>query len=109
MVMSVDPAAAERIWFAVAPDGSEHTLVLRVGVPTQQPEGQWGASISLGVLDPRAHPSLALMHGRPWTKECASLLVALSTLRKMGGGSSGSKVVRQRRLRNLFVVFERSN
>jgi hypothetical protein len=55
MVMSVDPAAAERIWFAVAPDGSEHTLVLRVGVPTQQPEGQWGASISLGVLDPRAH------------------------------------------------------
>ena len=83
--------------------------MLRVGVPTQQPEGQWGASISLGVLDPGAHTIFGVDAWQAVDEGMASLLVALSTLRKTGGGSSGSKVVRQRRLRNLFVVFERSN
>ena len=48
----VDPfiAAAERRWFAIAPDGTEHSLVLAVGIPTEGNEN-WSASVSLGILD----------------------------------------------------------
>ena len=48
-------AAAERTWFAVAPDGTEHDVVLRIDVPTLQPGGEWRAPLSLGALEPRAH------------------------------------------------------
>jgi hypothetical protein len=47
--------AAERTWFAVAPDGTEHEVVLRVGVPTLEPGGEWRAPVSLGALESRIH------------------------------------------------------
>ena len=53
--MSLDALAAERTWFAVAPDGTEHDVVLRIGVPTCEPDGQWRATVSLGVLESRTH------------------------------------------------------
>lgn len=49
--MSQQLIAAERRWFAIAPDGSEHEIVIRVGAPKPQPGGEWSASISLGSLD----------------------------------------------------------
>jgi hypothetical protein len=47
--------AAERTWFAVAPDGSEHDVVLRITAPTLQPGGEWRAPVSLGALEPHIH------------------------------------------------------
>ena len=49
----MDAVAAERTWLAVAPDGTEHELVLRVGIPTQAPGGEWWSAVSLGVLESR--------------------------------------------------------
>lgn len=48
-------AAAERTWFAVAPDGSEHDVVMRIGVPVEAPGGEWRAVVTLGVLESRSH------------------------------------------------------
>jgi len=45
--------AAQREWIALAPDGTEHTLLLQVGVPAQHPAGDWSVSVSMGVLDPK--------------------------------------------------------
>src|SRR5260221_4880675 len=53
--MPLETLAAERTWFAVAPDGTEHDIVLRIGVPTCEPDGQWRATGSLGVLESRTH------------------------------------------------------
>ena len=53
--MSPTTSALEREWFAVAPDGTEHALVLRVGLPVLQSDGHWTAAASLGVLDPHVH------------------------------------------------------
>ena len=44
--------AAERTWFAVAPDGTEHQVILRVGIPVLAPSGEWWAAVSLGALEP---------------------------------------------------------
>ena len=41
----------ERLWFAIAPDGSEHELVLRVGYPEPRAGGHWASTVWLGVLD----------------------------------------------------------
>lgn len=53
--MTRPPLAAERTWFAVAPDGTEHFVVLRIEAPTLQPGGEWLAPVSLGALEARAH------------------------------------------------------
>src|SRR5687768_9870795 len=53
--MTLEPTAAEKTLFAVAPDGTEHSVVLRVGIPERRPDGLWSASVSLGALD--SHPS----------------------------------------------------
>ena len=53
--MAIEPIAAERAWFAVAPDGTEHDVVLRVGLPTPAPGGEWRAAVTLGVLESRVH------------------------------------------------------
>jgi hypothetical protein len=45
--------AAERLLFATAPDGTQHELVLRVGIPTQAATGEWRSWVSLGVLESR--------------------------------------------------------
>ena len=50
-LMAVDSAYIERTWIAVAPDGIEHDLILRVGLPKPRPEGDWVAAVSLGALD----------------------------------------------------------
>lgn len=49
--MSNDPAYIERAWVAIAPDGIEHDLILRVGFPKPRPGGDWVTAVSLGVLD----------------------------------------------------------
>ena len=54
-LMSSDPIVLEREWFAVAPDGAEHALLLRVSRPIQLPRGEWSATASVGVLDPTPH------------------------------------------------------
>jgi hypothetical protein len=45
----------EREWWAVAPDGTESALVLRVENVSRQPSGDWAADVSLGDIDPRPH------------------------------------------------------
>jgi len=52
--MTSESAVIEREWLAVAPDGTEHKLLLRVNRPTQQSRGDWAAEISMGEIDP--HP-----------------------------------------------------
>ncbi|WP_139350605.1 hypothetical protein [Rhodanobacter sp. B04] len=54
--MSTELFAAERTWFAVAPDGTEHDAVLRIGVPTHAPGGEWRAVVSLRPMESRSHP-----------------------------------------------------
>jgi hypothetical protein len=48
-------ACVERTWFAVAPDGTEHTLHLRIGVPEKGSRGEWTCEVWVGVLDPGSH------------------------------------------------------
>lgn len=47
---------AERIWFAVAPDGTEHEVVVSVGVPIKTERGGWRCVASVGCLEARTHP-----------------------------------------------------
>ena len=51
----METLAAERTLCAIAPDGAEHEVTLRVGVPTAAPSGEWWASVSLGALEARQH------------------------------------------------------
>jgi hypothetical protein len=53
--MGTDNAFVEREWLAVAPDGTEHRLVLRVGNLSRQPRGDWAAEVSLGDVEPRPY------------------------------------------------------
>jgi hypothetical protein len=53
--MSDLAVAAERIWFGIAPDGTEVDVVIRVSVPMLQREGEWRAPVSLGVLESKTH------------------------------------------------------
>src|ERR1700754_2813497 len=41
----------ERTWFGVAPDGSEHDVRLRIGIPELRVGGEWSAEISLVPLE----------------------------------------------------------
>ncbi len=43
--------AVRRVWFGIAPDGSEHEIELRVSTP-QPRDDDWFANVSLGALDP---------------------------------------------------------
>ncbi|WP_206098448.1 hypothetical protein, partial [Oleiagrimonas sp. MCCC 1A03011] len=54
-LMDVNLPAAERIWIGVAPDGTEHQVHISVGVPTQQPGGEWTAPVSLGAVEARVY------------------------------------------------------
>lgn len=47
--------AAERTWFAVAPDGTEHDVVVSVGVPIKTERGEWRSVASVGCLEARTH------------------------------------------------------
>lgn len=53
--MPIEPFAAERTWFGVAPDGAEKEVVLRIGVPTVAPGGEWRSTVSLGILESRTY------------------------------------------------------
>jgi hypothetical protein len=49
-----DPRAhIERTWVGIAPDGEEHELIFRVGLPKPRSEGDWVSEVSLGVLNSR--------------------------------------------------------
>ena len=45
----------KRTWFAIAPDGAEHDVVISVGLPAQVPRGEWRAVVSVGCLESRTH------------------------------------------------------
>jgi hypothetical protein len=53
--MGTDDAVVQRDWLAVAPDGTEHRLALRVGNLSRQPTGDWTAEVSLGDIEPRPY------------------------------------------------------
>jgi hypothetical protein len=53
--MEIDNFFIEREWFAVAPDGTEHKLTLRVGNLSPDSKGDWAGEVSLGDLDPRPY------------------------------------------------------
>jgi len=50
-----EDAFIEREWLAVAPDGTEQSLLLRVGNASRHSTGDWVADVSLGALEPRPH------------------------------------------------------
>jgi hypothetical protein len=54
--MSSNTFVAERIWFAVAPDGTEHEVVVSVALPTKTDRGEWRCVALVGGLDARPHP-----------------------------------------------------
>ena len=45
----------EREWLAVAPDGTEHKVVLRVGNVSRQATGDWTADVSLDGIELRSY------------------------------------------------------
>ena len=49
----MESVAAERVWFAVAPDGTEHRVALQVGVPAQASDGVWWSAVSLLPMESR--------------------------------------------------------
>jgi hypothetical protein len=49
----MESVAAERVWFAVAPDGTEHQVTLQVGIPAQASDGVWWSAVSLLPLESR--------------------------------------------------------
>jgi hypothetical protein len=53
--MGEDIAFVEREWLAVAPDGTERRLVLRIGNLSRQPTGDWAADVSLTGVEPRTY------------------------------------------------------
>jgi hypothetical protein len=54
--VSQEKLAAERKWFAIAPDGSQKEVLLRVGVPITNAKGTWLAEASIDGLDHRSYP-----------------------------------------------------
>jgi hypothetical protein len=53
--MGEEIAAVEREWLAIAPDGSERRLVLRISNLSRQPTGDWTADVSLAGVEPRTY------------------------------------------------------
>lgn len=53
--MSIVPIAAERVWFVVAPDGTEHEVAIRVMVPFKADRGEWRAAVSLGCIEAKPY------------------------------------------------------
>src|SRR5688500_6150225 len=49
--MPSELSAIERKWFAIAPDGSESDVTLRVGMPVHEVDGEWSVLVSLGPID----------------------------------------------------------
>jgi hypothetical protein len=76
--MSFDSIAAERIWFAVAPDGSEHEVAIRVMVPVKAASGEWRAAVSLGEIDSKKSHSIAGIDS--WQAICLGMSFAATCL-----------------------------
>jgi hypothetical protein len=47
--------AAQRIWYAVSPNGDGDKLVLRVSVPVDDPDKGWGCTVYLGILEAHSY------------------------------------------------------
>ena len=45
--MTSEPYAVERHWHGVAPDGTEHAVVFRVGAPRPHEQGDWTADVAI--------------------------------------------------------------
>jgi len=56
--MTRSPAAVERVWIAVSPEGIEHCVTLRVGIAQQQPRGEWVSKVSLEPIDSHTYTSV---------------------------------------------------
>lgn len=75
--MSFDSIAAERVWFAVSPDGSEHEVAIRVMVPVKADRGEWRAAVSIGDIDSKPH-SIAGIDS--WQAICLGMSFAATRL-----------------------------
>jgi len=53
--METSLAIAERALFAIDPDGSEHSIVIRVEQPTLIAQADWGTYVTLLGLDSKRH------------------------------------------------------
>lgn len=69
--------AAERTWFAVAPDGTEHDLVIAIGVPVPGDRGEWRSSVTMELVDPKAR-SIAGIDS--WQALCLAMSFAATRL-----------------------------
>jgi hypothetical protein len=69
--------AAQRIWFAVAPDGTEHEVVISVGLPTHELSGDWYSVVSVGCLDPQTYTIFGV---DSWQAICLSMRFAATRL-----------------------------
>ena len=49
------PVFAERCWFAISPDGSEHDVLIRVEAPQRVGAGDWGTVVICDPMDPTRH------------------------------------------------------
>jgi len=54
---------AERIWYAVSPEGSGAELALRIGMPHETADMGWACEVSLGVLEA---PPLTIYGADSW-------------------------------------------
>ena len=50
--MDLSSSAIQRTWYAIAPDGTEGPVTFQVGLPIEQPDGEWGVRVSLGDIEP---------------------------------------------------------
>jgi hypothetical protein len=50
-----EPYAVERCWHGVAPDGTEHAVVFRVGVPRPHEQGDWTADVAIIPMQPTSY------------------------------------------------------
>ncbi len=75
--MSFKSIAAERIWFAVAPDGSEHDVAVRVMLPLKADRGEWRAEVSIGGIESKLY-SIAGIDS--WQAICLGMSFAATRL-----------------------------
>ena len=69
--------AAERTWFAIAPDGTEHDVVISIGIPTAGERGEWRSLVDIGVLDSKAR---AIAGIDSWQAICLAMSFAATRL-----------------------------
>jgi hypothetical protein len=101
-----EDAFIEREWLAVAPDGTEQSLLLRVGNASRHSTGDWVADVSLGALEPRPHA----IHGiDSWQAVHEAMRFAAVISKSKVGVSTSSGAMNKLVRRTSSVASMRSN